>query len=130
MYGRGGTPFTPFAGMLQVRAAGTERLWEQHLLRLCSDLENKQPAAPQGVAQALTCSFTLPQSLCGLIRQFALEALVVPPDSPTAPSEVARHMPALLKMLRSLKFCDDASAEPRTRVRSRSQALGTFACAA
>lgn len=55
---------------------------------------------------------------------------MVPPDSPTAPSEVARHMPALLKMLRSLKFCDDASAEPRTRVRSRSQALGTFACAA
>ncbi|KAL4420139.1 hypothetical protein ABPG77_010355 [Micractinium sp. CCAP 211/92] len=63
VYGPGGTPFTPFAGMLQ----------------------------------------------------FALEALVVPLDSPTAPSEVARHMPALLKMLRSLKFCDDASAEPRTQ---------------
>ncbi|KAL4458690.1 hypothetical protein ABPG75_013555 [Micractinium tetrahymenae] len=63
LYGQGGTPFTPFAGMLQ----------------------------------------------------FALEALVVPSDNPTTPSEVARHLPALLKMLRSLKFCEDASGEPRTQ---------------
>lgn len=48
--------------------------------------------------------------------QFALEALVVPADHPTSPSELARLLPAPLKLLRTLKFCEDATDEPRTQV--------------
>jgi hypothetical protein len=39
----------------------------------------------------------------------------VPADHPTAPSEVARLLPAPIKLLRTLKFCEDASEEPRTQ---------------
>lgn len=32
------------------------------------------------------------------------------------PADVARLVPPSLKLLRTLKFCDDASPEPRTEV--------------
>ncbi len=41
---------------------------------------------------------------------------MVPSDHPTSPSELARLLPAPLKLLRTLKFCEDASDEPRTQV--------------
>ena len=48
--------------------------------------------------------------------QFALEPLVMPGEQPTSPSEVARLLPAAIKLLRTLKFCEDATTEPRTQV--------------
>ena len=48
--------------------------------------------------------------------QFALEPLVVPGEQPTSPAEVARLLPAAIKLLRTLKFCEDATTEPRTQV--------------
>ena len=40
--------------------------------------------------------------------QFVLEPLVFPAEAPTDPAEIAQTIPASLKMLRTLKFCDDA----------------------
>ena len=48
--------------------------------------------------------------------QFALEPLAVPGEQPTSPAEVARLLPAAIKLLRTLKFCEDATTEPRTQV--------------
>lgn len=41
---------------------------------------------------------------------------MVPAEQPTSPSEVARLLPPAIKLLRTLKFCDDACSEPRTEV--------------
>lgn len=65
--------------------------------------------------------------LFALCAQFALEALVVPADHPTAPSEVARLLPAPIKLLRTLKFCEDATDEPRTQVRQTCGVPGSWA---
>ncbi|KAL4859210.1 Sister chromatid cohesion protein PDS5 B-B [Chlorella vulgaris] len=46
--------------------------------------------------------------------QFGLEALAVPSDHPTSASSVSRLLPPSLKVLRTLKYCEDACEEPRT----------------
>lgn len=48
--------------------------------------------------------------------QFALEALLVPAEAPPTPADVARLLPPTVKLLRTLKFCEDAEEEePRTQ---------------
>jgi hypothetical protein len=59
-----------------------------------------------------------------LLPQFALEALTVPAEQPTSPAEVARLLPPAIKLLRTLKFCDDACSEPRTEVGWEQGSLG------
>lgn len=44
--------------------------------------------------------------------QFVLEALVIPPEAPSSASEIAQTVPPTLKLLRSIKFCEDACEAP------------------
>lgn len=126
MYGEGG-PFAPFMGMLQVgrgtgrvgcRAGyGGRRLGPLARAPSGRTAQRRSPAADCGqpcrpgraCLSASPCCFGLP-------AQFALEALAVPAEQPTSAGEVARGLPPALKLLRTLKFCEDTSVEPRTQV--------------
>lgn len=46
---------------------------------------------------------------------------MVPAEAPSPSADLSRLLPAPLKLLRTLKFCEDASEEPRTQVRLYAQ---------